>query len=115
MYVCIYVYIHIFLSLSLYIYIYIYTQIDTQLRAAPASALFSNPGRIQAAASLRTKILDFGGFASSRILISRGWNLRPIGISPYFSSQQIFAGRILVGRLASEPGRAGCDQTIIRH
>ena len=52
-------------------------------------------------ANLRTKILDFRGFDSSRfILILRGGILRPIGHFPEIQSQRILAGRILVGRWA---------------
>ena len=50
-------------------------------------------------ANLRTKILDFRGFDSSKILSSRGGILRPIGNFPESSSQAILAGIILVGRL----------------
>ena len=50
-------------------------------------------------ANLRTKILNFRGFDSSRILISRGGIVSPIGNSPESLSQQILAGIILVGRL----------------
>ena len=52
-----------------------------------------------ATANLRTKILDFGGFDSSRILILRGGILMSMGNSPGISSQGILVGTILVGRL----------------
>ena len=50
-------------------------------------------------ANLRTKILDFRGFYSNIILISRGGILMSAGISPEIMSQQIIVWRILVGRL----------------
>ena len=46
-----------------------------------------------------TKILDFRGFDSSIILIVRGGILMSKGNLPQSLSQQILAGRILVGRL----------------
>ena len=48
--------------------------------------------------TLRTKILDFGGFDSSIILILRGETLMPKGDFPEMSSRQILGGIILVGR-----------------
>ena len=53
----------------------------------------------QDTANLRTKILDYRGFDSSRILILRGGIPGPIGNSPESLSQAILAGVILVGRL----------------
>ena len=50
-------------------------------------------------ANLLTKILDFRGFGSSRILIQRGGILMSIGNFPETLSQAILAGIILVGRL----------------
>ena len=50
-------------------------------------------------ANLRTKILDFRGFDSSRILISRGAILMSVGNFPESLSHRILAGTILVGRL----------------
>ena len=50
-------------------------------------------------ASLRTKILDFRRFDSSRILMLRGGILLSKGNSPEDLSQAILAGIILVGRL----------------
>ena len=54
------------------------------------------------AASLCTKITDFGGFDSSIILMLRRWNSqtpRPLGEFPEILSQRILVGVILVGRL----------------
>ena len=51
-------------------------------------------------ANLPTKVVDFGGSDSSRILILRGGILMSIGDSPEILSQRVLAGRILVGRLA---------------
>ena len=64
MYVCIYIYIYI--CIHIYIYIYIYM-------------------RVLSTANLRTKILDFRGFDSSRILIVRGGILMSIGDFPEIS------------------------------
>ena len=50
-------------------------------------------------ANLRTKILDFRGLDSSRILILRGGILMSIGNFPEIVSQPVLAGMILVGRL----------------
>ena len=50
-------------------------------------------------AYLRTKILDFGGFDSSRILILRGGILMSMWNFPESLSQGILVGIILVGRL----------------
>ena len=52
-----------------------------------------------ATANLRTKILDFRGFDSSRILISWVGILRSIGYFPESFSQRTLVGIILVGRL----------------
>ena len=54
-------------------------------------------------ANLRTKIVDFRGFASSRILILRGGILVSIGKFPESLSQAILVGIILVGRLGVPP------------
>ena len=53
-------------------------------------------------ANVRTKILDFRGFESSRILILRGGILMSIGNSPESLSQRILVGRFLVRRLGVE-------------
>ena len=63
-------------------------------------------GRARHAANLRTKILEFGGFASSRIFILRGGILMSIGKSQDWLSQQILVGIIFVGRLG-EPRSQG--------
>ena len=55
-------------------------------------------------ANLRTKILDFRGFDSSRILILRGGIPRPTGNFPETWSQQILVGRFLVERLGASLG-----------
>ena len=54
-------------------------------------------------ADIRTKILDFRGFGSSRILMLRGEILMSIGNFTEMSSQAILVGRFLVGRLGVEP------------
>ena len=57
------------------------------------------PRQTRHAANLRTKILDFRGFDSSRTLIARGGIPRPIGNFPKSLSQAILVGIIVVGRL----------------
>ena len=52
-------------------------------------------------ANLRTKIMDFRGFDSSRILSSRGGILMSIGNSLEMLSPRFFAGIMLVGRLGA--------------
>ena len=59
--------------------------------------------RLLHTASLRTKILDFRGFDSSGILISRGEILLSTGNIPERLSQQILVGIILIGRLGVAP------------
>ena len=54
---------------------------------------------IRNTANLRTKILDFGGLDSIRILSSRGGILMSIGGFPESLSQAILVGIILLGRL----------------
>ena len=56
-------------------------------------------GSLRPAANLRTKILDFRGFDSSRILILRLGILMCIGNFTKMLSQRILVGIILVGRL----------------
>ena len=58
-------------------------------------------------ANLRTKILDFRGFYSSRIFNLRGGNLLSIGNLPEILSQRILVGILLVGRLGV-PSEARC-------
>ena len=50
-------------------------------------------------ANLRTKIMDFRGFDSSRILILRGGILRPVGNFPECLNQATLLGITLVGIL----------------
>ena len=57
-------------------------------------------------ANLRTKILDFRGFDSSRVFILRDGIPRPIVDLPESLSRVILAGTILVGRLAVRSGRS---------
>ena len=58
-------------------------------------------GNFAYTANLHTKIMDFGGFDSSRILIQKGGVLMSIGYFPEVLSQGILIGiiRILVGSL----------------
>ena len=58
-------------------------------------------------ANLRTKILDFGGFDSSRILMLRGGMFMSIGKLLQVLSRRILAGIILVGRLGRISPEAG--------
>ena len=61
----------------------------------------SQPSLSQPTANLRTNIMDFGGFASSIILILRGGIPRPLGDLPESLSQAILVGIMLVGRLGA--------------
>ena len=54
---------------------------------------------VASTANLRSKILDFGRFYSSRILIVRGGILVSAGNFPEYLIQQILVGIILVGSL----------------
>ena len=54
-----------------------------------------------------TKILDFGGFDSSRILVLRGGTLMSTGNFLEGLSQGVLAGIILVGRLGAKHCRTG--------
>ena len=54
-------------------------------------------------ANLRTKILDFRGFDSSRILILRGGIILSIGNSPEFSSRRILGVLLAQGDWAHPP------------
>ena len=65
----------------------------------PGDGILALPGGL-GMANLRTKLLDFTGFCSIRILILRSEILRPKGISPEVSSQRILVWRFLVWRLA---------------
>ena len=82
------------------------TTTATNRRAALAqfasrSARFK-PQRLKViAANLRTKILDFRGFDSSRILILRDGILVSIGNLQEILSRRILVGIILVGRLGA--------------
>ena len=49
--------------------------------------------------NLPTNIVDFGGFASSIILIQRGGILRPIGDFPESLTRAMLVGTILLGGL----------------
>ena len=67
--------------------------------------MFADAGSLEMdhATNLRTEILDFRGFGSSRILILRGGIPRPKGNFPEMLSQGILAGVILVGRWTARP------------
>ena len=66
-------------------------------------------------ANLRTKILDFRGFDSSKISMLRGEILRPIGNVPESLRRRISIGIILVGRLGVG-GAIGCVTWVkVRH
>ena len=64
-----------------------------------------DPRRVPDTANLRTKILDFGGFDSSRIFSLRVGILMSIGDFPESLSQAILVGIILVGRLGAQDGQ----------
>ena len=76
----------------------------TAERSVPPS-----PSELPRYGNLRTKILDFRGFDSSRILSLRGGILMSLGHFPEMLSQRILAGILLVGRLGvsqAKPPRA---------
>ena len=76
------------------IYIYIYTYLHLRVPwIHPPSPFFSE----STTANLRTKILDFRGFDSSRNSILRGGILMPIGNFPESLSQAL-VGRFVVGQ-----------------
>ena len=107
------------------VYIYIYICLELPRGARSHGGRASDPrrpaGRASggeavsklAAADLRTKILDFGGFDSSIISVLRGGILMSMGSLPEILSQAILAGIILVvGRLGESvrplPRLIGC-------
>ena len=51
-------------------------------------------------ANLLTKIMDFRGFDSSRVLVLWGGVLMSMGNSPEMLSRRLLVGKVLVGRLA---------------
>ena len=83
------IYIYICMYVCIYIYIYIYRTLAPQIGRKP------NP---------RSGIPDFGGFDSSRILVSRGGLLMSVGDSPESSSQQILVG-IIRDNLSRDKGK----------
>ena len=60
-------------------------------------------------ANIPTNIMDFRGFDTNTIFISRGGIVRPIGNFPEGLSQAILVGTMLVGRLGV--GRNRCNTT----
>ena len=76
--------------------------------AARCSECFARSLARAPTANLRTKILDFRGFDSSRISISMGGIHVSTGDIPKVLSQRILVGIILVGRVAvdREQGKA---------
>ena len=75
------------------------------------------PGRpgFRLTANLRTKMLDFRGFDSSRILCLRGGILMSRGNFPESLSQAILVGRILVGRLGVDLALGLTTSALGRH
>ena len=63
---------------------------------------------VPSTATLRTEILEFRGFDSSRILIFRGGIIMPTGSFSERLSQRILVGIILIGRLGA-PQVRGCS------
>ena len=63
------------------------------------NAVMRAPAHLSYTANLHTKILDFGGFDSSRILILKGAIRMSKEHSPEILSQAILVGIFLVGRL----------------
>ena len=74
-------------------------------RLAAVTAVVARAQLVNAAANLRTEILDFRGFDSSRILISRGGIVMSVETLQEMLSQRIVVGTILVGRLCARPIR----------
>ena len=103
MYVYMYVYIYIYIHIYIYIYIYMYDFLqDHGALRAPDS---------RSTANLRTKILDFRGFETSRILILRGRVLMPEGNSPESLSRAILVG---ICNLSTEIGRRTAGNSGVR-
>ena len=124
-YICIYVYIYIYIYIYIHniSYVYIHICLTPSLTSwiGPRTSLSGCPaGRARAGyatdscngsswrirltgwgtADLRTKILDFGGFDSRRILISRGIVFMSMWSFPDMLSQHTLVGIILlIGRL----------------
>ena len=93
---------------DMYIYIYIYTFLPGPRRSGRRAASRTSGGT----ASLRTRILDSGGFDSSRILMLRGGALMSKGNSPEVLSRRILVGIVLVGRLGvHRPGWSKPEHT----
>ena len=92
LYIYIYIYIHMSLACGLSIGVCFRDSVPS------ASAGLGNLVSIRPI-SVRTEILDFAGFDSSRILVLRGGIPRHTGNFPESVSQQILAGIISVGRL----------------
>ena len=108
MYVCMYVCMYI--NVCIYIYIYEYTHINKHIGpaafAAPAAAAQVAAGQdLTDTGNLRTNIMDFRVFDSSRILILRGGLLMSKGNFPEDLSQAILVGIMLVGRLGVATNR----------
>ena len=109
LYIYIYTYVYVCICLCMYVYIYIYALtyilscVPERVRALSGKGdeSGSRPSGNRHAANLRTRIMDFGGFGSSRILLLRGRILRPTGNFPESWSQRILVGIILVGRLGA--------------
>ena len=104
-YICICVYMFMYVCIYIYIYAltYILSCVPERVRALSGKGdeSGSRPSGNRHAANLRTRIMDFGGFGSSRILLLRGRILRPTGNFPESWSQRILVGIILVGRLGA--------------
>ena len=93
---CIYIYIYIYIYV---IYIYIYDASSLARGRGEGPGLPAKHRHVAPhTANLRTRILDFGGFDPSRILILRGAVPRPIGNSRESLSKTILVAIILVGR-----------------
>ena len=115
-YICIYIYIHIisfYYSIILLLYYYVYIYIYIYIYIYYVYIYIYREREEYGQSPYITKILDFGGFDSSRILLLRGGISRPIGILPESSSQAILVGIILVGRLGV-PVSAKKNKTLVR-
>ena len=89
-----------------------YTQSDekstTSREIEPVRRSFCRRRSCTFTANLHTKILDFGGLDSSRILNSRGGILVSIGNFPESLSQAVLVRIILVGRLGVRKWHVWC-------
>ena len=110
-YMCIYIYIHTYM----YIYIYIYVCICIYIYIHMYIYIYIYTCTYTCTANLRTNIVDFRGFDSNVILMSRGGILMSIGNLPESLSQAMLVGIMLVGRLGVITGNHLCSTICPTH